>query len=162
MAGVLGRRRYLLQSVGGQGVINLTKDSPADDSQPAFSPDGERIAFVSAREGGGLFTMGRTGESVRRLAEAGFNPKWSPDSKEIVYATEPVLGEPHNRNVRTSELWAVNSETGAKRRIFDSDGVPSWSPHGHRIAYWRIRIPGRGLGQRDIWTVPATGGEPCP
>ncbi len=152
-----------LQSVGGQGVINLTKDSPADDSQPAFSPDGERIAFVSTREGGGLFTMGRTGESVRRLAEAGFNPKWSPDSKEIVYATEPVLGEPHNRNVRTSELWAVNSETGAKRRIIDSDGVhPSWSPHGNRIAYWRIRIPGRGLGQRDIWTVPATGGEPSP
>jgi eukaryotic-like serine/threonine-protein kinase len=152
-----------LQSVGGQGVINLTKDSPADDSQPAFSPDGDRIAFVSTREGGGLFLMGRTGESVRRVADTGFNPKWSPDNKEIVYATEPVQGEPHNRNTRTSTLWAVNITTGAKRQIIDTDSVqPSWSPHGTRIAYWRIRIPNRGLGQRDIWTVPAAGGQPTP
>ena len=153
-----------LQSVGGQGVINLTKDTPASqDSQPSFSPDGERIAFVSTRESGGLFVMGRTGESVRRLTDAGFNPKWSPDGKEIVFASEPVQGEPHNRNTRTSELWAVNSTTGVKRKITDTDGVqPTWSPNGTRIAYWRIRVPGRPLGQRDIWTIPAGGGEPTP
>src|SRR5262249_52669951 len=40
-----------LQRVGGKNPINLTKDSPADDTQPAFSPDGERIAFRSEREG---------------------------------------------------------------------------------------------------------------
>ena len=33
---------------------------------------------------------------------------------------------------------------------------PNWSPHGYRIAYW-----GRRNGaQRDIWTIPAEGGEP--
>jgi Tol biopolymer transport system component len=32
----------------------------------------------------------------------------------------------------------------------------TWSPHGHRIAYWGLR---KG-GQRDIWTIPASGGEP--
>ena len=32
---------------------------------------------------------------------------------------------------------------------------PSWSPHGHRVAYWGLRG-----GNRDIWTVPAKGGEP--
>jgi hypothetical protein len=40
---------------------NLTRISDDDDDQPAFSPDGERIAFRSSR-GGGIFVMGRTGE----------------------------------------------------------------------------------------------------
>ena len=152
-----------LQSVGGQAAINLTKDSSADDHQPVFSPDGDQIAFVSSREGGGIFVMGRTGESVRRVVDAGFNPKWAPDGKTIVYATESIFGSPSERSTQTSTLWVAEVATGTKRRLSESDGVqPSWSPHGHRIAYWRIRIPGRGIGQRDIWTIPAGGGEPTP
>jgi len=89
-----------LQSVGGHTPINLTKDSASDNSQPAFSPDGERIVFRPEREGGGLFLMGRTGESVTRLTDTGYNPAWSPDGTEIVYAesqrrNQPVL--PHTR-----------------------------------------------------------------
>jgi Tol biopolymer transport system component len=34
-----GNSDIYLQSVGGQNAINLTKDSPDDDTQPAFSPD---------------------------------------------------------------------------------------------------------------------------
>ncbi len=80
-----------LKRVGGERVINLTEDSAADDKQPAFSPDGELIAFRSEREGGGIFLMGATGESVRRLTDFGYNPAWSPDGKEIVCATEEVF-----------------------------------------------------------------------
>ena len=36
---------------------------------------------------------------------------------------------------------------------------PSWSPHGHRIAYWALPTDS---GQRDIWTLPAEGGTPRP
>ena len=53
-----------LQSVGGRNATNLTKDCSFDDTQPAFSPDGRRIAFRSERDGGGIFVMGATGESV--------------------------------------------------------------------------------------------------
>ena len=75
-----GQLDILLRAVGGQNVINLTKDSSADDTQPAFSPDGERIAFRSGRPGGsGLYVMGRTGEtpdgaavSLRMAAEGRF------------------------------------------------------------------------------------------
>ena len=45
-----------------------------DDTQPAFSADGERIAFRSERQGGGIFVMGRTGESVRRITDNGYTP----------------------------------------------------------------------------------------
>jgi Tol biopolymer transport system component len=47
-----------LKSVGGQNPINLAGLIGGRRS-PAFSPDGERIAFRSSREGGG-FVMGRT------------------------------------------------------------------------------------------------------
>src|SRR6185295_4160627 len=85
-----GNDDIYLQRVGGHNPINLTKDSVEDDTQPAFSPDGSTIAFRSERGGGGIFVMGATGESVRRLSDIGQNPSWSPDGKQIVVANEAV------------------------------------------------------------------------
>ena len=154
-----GNRDIYLKSVGGQNPINLTKDSPADDDQPAFSPDGERIAFRSSREGGGIFVMGRTGEAVKRVTRVGFKPAWSPDGTHLAFTTENVELNPQNSEGQ-SELWVANVTTGATRRLDVVDAVlASWSPHGHRIAYTRR------LGQtavRDVWTIAAAGGEPAP
>ncbi len=44
-----GNWDIFLQRVGGKNAINLTADSAEDDNHPAFSPDGEKIAFQSAR-----------------------------------------------------------------------------------------------------------------
>jgi eukaryotic-like serine/threonine-protein kinase len=147
---------YLL-STSGQNPINLTSDSPADDDEPAFSPDGERIAFRSSREGGGIFVMGRTGEAARRVTRAGFNPAWSPDGTQIAFTTEDVQLTPLNWEGR-SELRVVALSTGAERRLAVDDAVQaSWSPHGHRIAYVvRVASP----REMDIATIPAGGGEP--
>ena len=58
-----------------------------------------------------------------------------------------------------SELWAVKVATGETRRLTEGDAVqPRWSPHGHRIAYWANPIA-VGRRQRDIYTIPAAGGE---
>jgi len=144
-----------LQRVEGQRPINLTADTPEDDTQPVFSPDGDRIAFRSERGGGGLFVMGATGESVRRVSEAGYNPTWSPDGKSLVYATESVQTPTSRMGI--SSLWIVDITTGEKRRLSDVDSVqPSWSPHGHRIAYWTVRDRTR----RDLETIAAEGGKP--
>ncbi|MFI5179823.1 MAG: protein kinase [Thermoanaerobaculia bacterium] len=154
-----GQKDIYLQGVGGQTPINLTRDSPADDDEPAFSPDGERIAFRSEREGGGLFVMGRTGEGVRRVTHTGFNPAWSPDGKEIVFATENVQLMPMNWEGE-SGLGVVHLETGQLRRLEVKDAVqPTWSPGGRWIA-----CVGRlaSLRQMGLWTVAAAGGEPIP
>jgi Tol biopolymer transport system component/predicted Ser/Thr protein kinase len=144
-----------LQRVGGGNAVNLTKDSAVDDTQPSFSPNGEALAFRSERQGGGIFLMGATGESVRRLTDFGYNPVWSPDGTLILFATESVAANPQARGV-TSELWTVNVNTEAKRQVSKGDAVqPQWSPHGHSIAYWA-----HTGGQRDIWIIPAAGGQP--
>src|SRR5262245_54939741 len=146
------------QRVGGKNTINLTRDSSTDDTQPAFSPDGERIAFRSEREGGGIFLMGATGENVSRLTDFGFNPAWAPGGKEIACADESMVINPYNRLRSNSRICALNSATGKNRLVLPADATqPNWSPNGHRIALCGRRLP---LGHRDIWTIPAGGGEP--
>ncbi len=144
------------QRIGGSNPTNLTADSPLNDTQPAFSPDGGTIAFRSERDGGGIFLMGATGESVRRLTDFGYNPAWSPDGKRILVATEGV-SDPQSRKTK-SQIWRVEIATGARRLLVPGDAVqPSWSPHGSRIAYWGIPT---GSAERALWTLPAGGGTP--
>jgi eukaryotic-like serine/threonine-protein kinase len=144
---------YLLR-VGGGRAIDLSAPGHVNDSEGAFSPDGSQIAFRSDRDGGGIFVMGATGESVRRLTNEGFNPRWSPDGKRIAYATEPV-DDPYSRAVR-SELWTVDVASGQTTKLWNGDAVqPVWSPNGARIAFW-ANIG----GQRDIETIAASGGSP--
>jgi serine/threonine protein kinase/Tol biopolymer transport system component len=139
-----------LQRVDGRNAINLTKRCRTADTQPAFSPDGSQIAYRSECEGGGIFVMGATGESARRVAADCFNPSWSPDAKEIVCGSENVGFTPTSRGSMSS-LWVVDVQNGTRRKLLDRDGVqPSWSPHGNRVAYWGI--VGESA-QRDLWTI---------
>jgi Tol biopolymer transport system component len=146
------------QRIGGKNPVNLTRDSNADDTQPAFSPDGDRIAFRSERDGGGIFVMGASGENVKRITDFGYDPAWSPDGNEIVCAS--TLANPELRLSTQSQLFSVNIATGEKHPISPEKGIamqPHWSPHGYRIAYW-AQVEGR----LDVLTIPATGGEAVP
>jgi serine/threonine protein kinase/WD40 repeat protein len=144
-----------IQRVGGHNSINLTADSASDDTQPAFSPNGDSIAFRSDRDGGGIFIMGATGESAHRVSNFGFNPAWSPDGNRLVVAEETVGDNPQYRYT-TSSLWTIVVASGEKKKIFNGDAVqPQWSPHNERIAYWAQRG-----GTRGIWTVRTDGTDP--
>ncbi len=144
---------YLLR-IGGSNTQNLTKNTPGRDTMPAFSPNGEMIAFRSDRDPAGTYIMGATGENPRRIAEIGYSPSWSPDGKQIVVATghQPVP------SVRTiSALWVIDVGTGEKRMLIDSYAMqPAWSPKGDRIAYWTTG----SSGNRVVATIPVAGGEP--
>jgi serine/threonine protein kinase/Tol biopolymer transport system component len=141
-----------VQRVGGRNPIVVAGDPNKDELWPAFSPDGKQIAFNQGN-GKGIFVMGATGESVRRLTDFGANPAWSPDGQHIVFCSEQVRAA-YQRDL-TSPLWILDvTSGGAPRKIDDGDAVqPSWSPSGTRIAFWQ-----NVGGQRDIVTIPAAGG----
>jgi Tol biopolymer transport system component len=151
-----GKWDIYIQRVGGKNPVNLTENSREDNIQPAFSPEGERIAFRSERDGGGIFVMGATGENVKRVTDFGYNPGWSPDGSEIVCATGGFTTPEYVSY--TGPLAIVNVSTGEKRMLNVGDALqPQWSPHGNRIAYWGRR---EANAQRDIWTVSSAGGAP--
>ncbi|MDQ2746446.1 MAG: beta-propeller fold lactonase family protein [Acidobacteriota bacterium] len=121
-----------------------------------FSPDGKTIAFRSERNSGGIYLMEETGESVRRIADFGFHPSWSPDGKYIVVSDKPVdVATSHT--IPNSSLWTIEVETGNKK-LLDTKGdaiQPSWSPNGKRIAFWLVEDGKLG----ELATIPADGGE---
>jgi serine/threonine protein kinase len=163
MSAQSGNRDIYVQRVDGHVPTNLTADSPADDSEPAFSPDGSQIAFRSEREGSGIFVMSVTGESPHRLTDFGHNPAWSPDGKRIAISSEPVALRPQV-HPRDGELWVIDVHTGTSRPLLrfqdkrQSDALqPSWSPNGKRIAFWGVST---NFGQRDIWTIDPDAPQP--
>ncbi len=152
-----GNFDLFIQRVGGKNTTNLTADSKANDTQPAFSPNGEQIAFRSEREPKGIYVMGASGENLRRVAEFGYQPSWSPNGKEVVVSTFG-LAAPNVRVGLDNGLWIINVETGVKREILREDATfPAWSPHGQRVAYWFYP---ESVSRRDVATIPSGGGDP--
>jgi eukaryotic-like serine/threonine-protein kinase len=150
-----GKSDIFVLRVGGQNPTNLTASLEGDCGEPAFSPDGRFIAFRSEGGGGGIFLMGATGESARRLTDFGHTPAWFPDGRRIAVATE-VTADPSSVNI-ISQLWIVDLASGARRQlpVVGTGHQPSVSPHGLRIAYWGIAPAG---GRRDVYTI-GTGDE---
>ena len=142
-----------VQRVGGRNPVLVAGDSTRDEVWPAYSPDGKQIAYC-VRDAG-IFVMGATGESAKRLTTFGSNPAWSPDGQRIVFSSEEV-GTPYN-TLGTGTLWTVRVSGGEPQQL-DPRGPagayqPAWSPSGTRIAFWSTIG-----GQRDLETISSTGG----
>ena len=145
----------VVQRVGGRNPVVVAGDSTINEVWPAYSPDGKQIAY--SLRGGGLFVVGATGESTRRLTPFGSYPSWSPDGRRIVFSSEEV-DTPYN-TLGAGRLWIVDASGGEPSEIAlnldsrDFGGYqPSWSPSGARIAYW-VNVS----GQRDLETISVAG-----
>lgn len=104
------------------GVAEQLTFGPHFDDDPAISPDGRSVAFVSDREGsqGGLFVLDLASGDVRRVAGDSWvdHPTWTPDGESILYIR------------RLGLRYLCRSGQAEVSRVRISDGVVEiLSPH---------------------------------
>ncbi|MFO1533941.1 MAG: TolB family protein, partial [Thermoplasmatota archaeon] len=143
----------------GSNDTRLT-NNPAEDSLPAWAPDGSKIAFSSRRTdpAADVMLMNPDGTGVVDLTNSPGEDAWatwSPDSKQLAFHSR--LDDPGGE-----EIYRINVDgTGRTRLTFNIvpgdpatsfDVFPAWSPDGTRIAFVSDRD-----GLRHIYAVAADG-----
>jgi len=152
---------YKMRVDGPRTPKNLTKSAVVRNEDPAWSPDGKRIAFQSD---GQIQVMSADGTGKKPLTNTGLNvsPAWSPDGKRIAFATRPTEKGNYDIYVMNADGTSVTNltsdpadcgPTDLKRCSTDLD--PTWSPDGTLIAFTSNR---RGISA--IHVMSKNGGDP--
>ena len=151
-------------------------NSPADDGQPAWSPDAKRIAFRSNRGGHSeIYIMNADGSAVAQVTNGpndDFYPAWAPDGQHIAYAAQRgsnVEIYTVNLDGTAQVLLGVTLSTTTDPKMNDPQWASmSWSPDDKHIAFASNRdgnleiyaINADGTGQVRLTNNPAIDGRP--
>ena len=145
-----------VSNVDGTGVINITNNTLVADLQPTWSPDGERIAFTSTRDGGDydIYIMGKDGSNVMRVTThpaTDRQPVWAPNGARLAFVSE-------RDGSLAGEIFLVNADgTGVTQLTTDAGGTdavsPTWSPDGNRIAF----VGASMTGDENLFSIAVDG-----
>jgi serine/threonine protein kinase/Tol biopolymer transport system component len=151
-----GRQDLYVSRLAGGEHVRLTNDDSRKDS-PEFSPDGEKIVFVRQFANASqseLCLIPALGGNVVPIASGAEDPTWSADGSRLAF----IL-----RKQAEPQALVTSAVDGSDMRVvlkgddlYSNLAGPSWSPDDRLLAVQR----GRGGINRDIWIVPAQGGEP--
>lgn len=117
----------------GKIIKNLTTTS-ASEWEPDWSPDGQKIAFSSDRDGDSeIYVMNADGSNVKKLTDNNQydgRPRWSPNGEEISFVTDRDGGD--------WDVYIMNADGSNPRPItqnLTTDYSQSWSPDGNWLVY---------------------------
>ena len=143
---------YLLDP-GTSATTSLNTKAGTSESQPAWSPEGERIAFIR-RTGRNrrpdLFVMTAAGRARTRLTSSALaerDPSWSPNGTMLVYAARTsAIGDFH--------VFLAKADGSARVQLTGRDGrAPVFSPDGSKIAF----VSERDGGFPELYVMNANG-----
>jgi Tol biopolymer transport system component len=169
------------------GLIATSLTSPlgAASDLPAWSPDGSKIVFQSARalllsdevnanDTFNIWTVNPDASGLgplTKLTAAGagsFEPAWSPDGGKIAFASRRAFDGSDNANTNaTANVWVMNADgSGATplTKLQLTSGAdsfaPAWSPDGKKIVFQSKRAldgTDNAIGANNIWAINADG-----
>ena len=131
-----GRNHIFTIDVATGAVAQLTSGRNHHDQHPRWSPDGQRISFVSTRQGGNqfdLYVMDVNGGSVTRITDHpanDFDPMWMPDGQSLVFSSE--------RDSRSDlyRVWLNDRRVDRLTHHFVGRAImPNVSPDGKSVAF---------------------------
>ena len=141
--------------VDGQNVKRLT-NAKDDDTAPAWSPDGRKIAFQSKRDGNPeIYVMNADGTGQTRITNSpkqDIEPTWSPDGQRIAFMSDRMGGP---------NIWVMDANGANVTQLTftkQPDGDPAWSPDGSLIAFGSKRSDKNGTAF-DVFTMKPDGVE---
>ena len=132
-----------------QGTRETLTDEKTGAYFSVFSPDGNRIAFMSQRDGNSeIYVMNRNGSNVRRLtnsAGADCCPTWSPTGTQIAFTSD---------RSGSAQIWVMDADGLNQRRLTFGESnadKATWSPAPfNEIAYAGQSGPGYDIRIYDV------------